>query len=132
MPYSSNLPQITQRLRAAQSAGLISAAAVVENQVKRELAGGYTSGNFVTGNVLFVLGHETGHALIQLQQRFQQVRADEAGHAGDQPGAGLFWELLPELGQGRHAVVIKARRINCRFSMSESDGLRKRDLIGDG
>lgn len=57
MSYSSNLPQVTARLRAASSAGLLAAAAVVENKVKDGLRGGYTSGRFVTGHVLASVNH---------------------------------------------------------------------------
>lgn len=52
MSYQSNLPSIEQRLRAARMAGLIAAAEVVVNAVKEGLRGGYTSGLFVTGNVM--------------------------------------------------------------------------------
>jgi hypothetical protein len=52
MTYKSNLPQITARLRQARSAGLVAAAEVVIGRVKEGLRGGYTSGAFVTGNVL--------------------------------------------------------------------------------
>lgn len=52
MPYQSNLPAITQRMRQATDAGLIAAAHVVINQVQQGLRGGYTSGAFVTGHVM--------------------------------------------------------------------------------
>jgi hypothetical protein len=52
MPYQSNLPQITARMKAARMAGLIAAAEIVITKVKEGLRGGYTSGAFVTGNVL--------------------------------------------------------------------------------
>lgn len=49
MSYQSNLPAVVARLRRARSAGLIAAATVLINAVKRGLQGGYTSGDFVTG-----------------------------------------------------------------------------------
>jgi len=57
MPYSSNLPQVTAKMNAGTSAGLLAAAAVVENKVKDGLRGGYTSGRFVTGHVLASVNH---------------------------------------------------------------------------
>ena len=57
MPYQSNLPQIMARMQAATMAGLLAAAAVVENRVKEALRGGYTSGRFVTGHVLASVTH---------------------------------------------------------------------------
>lgn len=52
MSYQSNLPAVIARMRRARSAGLIAAATVLINAVKRGLAGGYKSGAFVTGHVL--------------------------------------------------------------------------------
>ena len=43
--------------------------------------------------IVLVAGGEVvqaDHALVQLEQGFEQVAADEAGHAGDEPGAGLL------------------------------------------
>lgn len=57
MSYQSNLPQITQQMRDARGAGLLAAAAVVENKVKEGLRGGYKSGAFVTGNVMASVNH---------------------------------------------------------------------------
>ena len=57
MSYQSNLPQVTARHKAATAAGLLAAAAVVETKVKESLAGGYTSGAFVTGNVMNSVNH---------------------------------------------------------------------------
>jgi len=42
------------------------------------------------------------NALIEPEQRLQQVRADEACHAGDQPGARLGGEFLPKKVVGGH------------------------------
>lgn len=52
MAYTSHLPAVRSRLERAIDGALIAAATVVENDVKRRLIGGYTSGAFVTGNVL--------------------------------------------------------------------------------
>lgn len=51
MAYRSNLPAVRAELTAARRAGLIAAATVYQNAVKRALTGGYTSGAFVTGYV---------------------------------------------------------------------------------
>src|SRR5688572_11823100 len=55
--YKSNLPQVRTQLQQATAAGLLAAAAVVENRVKEGLRGGYKSGRFVTGNVLASVNH---------------------------------------------------------------------------
>jgi len=55
--YKSNLPQVRSQLRQATDAGLLAAAAVVENRVKEGLRGGYTSGRWVTGNVMASVNH---------------------------------------------------------------------------
>lgn len=52
MPWDSQRPAIEARIREASRQGLIAAAQVYINGVKRELRGGYTSGEYVTGNVL--------------------------------------------------------------------------------
>ena len=52
MPYRSNLPGVTAQMDRARDAALIASAQIVINEVKEKLAGGYTSGLFVTGNVL--------------------------------------------------------------------------------
>lgn len=50
--YRSNLPAVLGTTHRAEDAGLVAAAAVLSTAVKRGLAAGYTSGDFVTGNVL--------------------------------------------------------------------------------
>jgi hypothetical protein len=52
MPYQSNLPAVRAQMERARDAGLIAAAQVVINDEKRRLRGGFTSGLFVTGNIL--------------------------------------------------------------------------------
>lgn len=49
MAYQSNLAAVQAQMHRARDAGLIAAAQVVVNAVKEGLAGGYTSGDFVTG-----------------------------------------------------------------------------------
>lgn len=49
MPYKSNLPAVEAQMNRARDAALIAAAQVPLNAIKEELAGGYTSGDFVTG-----------------------------------------------------------------------------------
>lgn len=83
MSYQSNLPAVTDRLKAARSAGLLAAAAVVENKVKEGLRGGYKSGAFVTGNVMASVNHSEP--------------SEDAGGAfilvGTDVMYALFWEL---------------------------------------
>lgn len=43
---------------------------------------------------------EPDDGLVELEQGFQQVGADEAGHAGDEPGFGVGLELVLDLGVG--------------------------------
>lgn len=50
--YRSTLPAVLAALGRATDAGLVAAASVLQTRVKRDLAAGYTSGAFVTGNVL--------------------------------------------------------------------------------
>jgi hypothetical protein len=57
MSYQSNLPAVKTRLQQATDAGLLAAAAVVENKVKEGLRGGYVSGLFVTGHVMSSVNH---------------------------------------------------------------------------
>lgn len=52
MPYVSNMATVRAQMERARDAGLVAAAQVVVNAVKESLRGGYTSGLFVTGNVL--------------------------------------------------------------------------------
>lgn len=47
--WRSNLPQLMRAMDDAAQKGLLAAAYPVSNQVKRNLKGGYTSGDFVTG-----------------------------------------------------------------------------------
>lgn len=47
--WKSNLPELERRLADAQRGGLIGAAQVGLNAIRRALRGGYTSGEYVTG-----------------------------------------------------------------------------------
>jgi hypothetical protein len=47
--WTSSLGEFTRKLEEAQKKGLVAAAQVYVNEVKRGLRGGYTSGAFVTG-----------------------------------------------------------------------------------
>jgi hypothetical protein len=47
--FRSNLPAFIRAMDDAAPKGLLAGAYVVANQVKRNLRGGYTSGDFVTG-----------------------------------------------------------------------------------
>ncbi len=50
--WNSNLPELNRRFDLAQQKGLRAGAEVLRNAIKRKLRGGYTSGQFVTGNVI--------------------------------------------------------------------------------
>lgn len=50
--FTDNSDEYMKRLRRGQKNGLIAAAQVLINAVKRAMAGGYTSGAFVQGNVI--------------------------------------------------------------------------------
>jgi len=50
------------------------------------------------------------HGLVELEQSFQQVRADEAGDAGDQPDSGTGGEFAEKLLVGGHNRLVDHRR----------------------
>src|SRR5436309_4495813 len=55
--------------------------------------------------VLFFAGRkivEPEHSLVELEQRFDNVRADEAGGAGDEPGFWLVLQIGFQFFVGRH------------------------------
>jgi hypothetical protein len=81
--YKSNLPQVKSQMQRATEAGLLAAAAVVENKVKEGLRGGYTSGRFVTGNVMASVNHSEPE--IGPNGSFILVGTDVS--------YALFWEL---------------------------------------
>lgn len=81
--YRSFSPDVRRRYLRAIDGGLIAQAEVYRNAVKRELTGGYTSGDFVTGNVL--------NSVTRTEPRY-----DGRGHAitvGTNVLYALFWEL---------------------------------------
>lgn len=51
MTYVGHFAAVSDEINRARAAALIAAATVLVNAVKRGLTGGYTSGDFVTGNV---------------------------------------------------------------------------------
>lgn len=79
----NNLGLFFTRHERAQAAGMIAAAQVIINAVKRGLTGGYTSGDFVTNNVRGSVTRSEPYAI--------------AGGYGIQIGTNvkyaLFWEL---------------------------------------
>lgn len=50
--FQSNAAALAERLRTAVDAGLTAAALTYQRRIKEALAPGYTSGDFVTGNVV--------------------------------------------------------------------------------
>ena len=52
MSYRSNRPAVRALLDRATDAGLLAAASVVQREVKRRIAPGYTTGEYVTGTAL--------------------------------------------------------------------------------
>ena len=48
---------------------------------------------------------EPHHALIELEQRLQQIRADKAGDAGDQPGSRLLQAVAGETVRKRSSMA---------------------------
>lgn len=83
MPYRTNLPAVTAKLTDARRAGLIAAATVLQNAVKRNLTGGYTSGAFVTGHV---------HASVTISKPDMTPFSGSIAVGTDVPYA-LFWEV---------------------------------------
>lgn len=82
--WRSNLPALTRAMDEAAQKGLQAAAYPVSNAVKRNLRGGYTSGDFVTGQ-------SVNHVTIG------QVFRDGTGWA-IQVGTDLLYNLFWELG----------------------------------
>lgn len=82
----SQSANILGAVRIAQAKGLYAAALVLQNAVKRGLAGGYTSGNFVTGTNI-------KHVLIS-EPSFNPDGSGEIRVGTDlNPCYPLFWEL---------------------------------------
>lgn len=84
MGWSSKIPALVQRLEQADRQGLTAAQQVVLNQVKRDLRGGYTTGDFVTG------------ASVSAATKSEPERTD-TGHVG-RVGTNLLYNLFWEIG----------------------------------
>ncbi len=81
----NRLPQVTERLQQAEAAGLRAAAYVLQAEIKRRLAGGYTSGAWVTGRLLNsveIAGPvlEAGALTIRVGSRLPYALYWELGH----------------------------------------------------
>ena len=72
---------------------------------------------------------EPDDTLIEREQRFEQVRADEAGHAGDQPVAWLGGEFLAEAFVGGHGAWRKNHEAPAGASRNCRPPVRRR-LVG--
>jgi len=83
MPWTSRIPQMQAALDRAIQDGLNAGAQHYANEEKRELAGGYTSGDFVTGNVL-------NSVTVVPAQR---VGAAWEARVGTNVMYALFWEI---------------------------------------
>ena len=82
--WRSNIAEVQAALREGRAKGLIAAAQVVQNAVKKGLRGGYTSGDFVTGNSI---NHVTRSAV-----------QEDGGGAFIQVGTSVLYNLYWELG----------------------------------
>lgn len=81
--YQSNLPRVSVAMSQAVDAGLKAAAAVLEDEVKRDLKDGFTSGRFTSGESERSVDHSAPDA--NTQGRFILVGTDEIHN--------IFWEL---------------------------------------
>lgn len=85
--YKSNMPKVQATLYSASDAGLIAAAQVIVNEVKKRLRGGYTSGDFVTGNNINKVTRSDPFTDTD------GMRAINIGSSQSDPAYPLFWEL---------------------------------------
>lgn len=83
MSYQSNLPKIRTRFQQATDAGLRASAAIVADEVKKGLEGGYGSGAFATGES--VEGVKIGTPEVDRNGAFIRVGTDLLHN--------LFWEI---------------------------------------
>jgi len=81
--WRSNIPAVQEALLQGRALGLIAAANVVQNAVKRGLRGGYTSGDFVTGTSL---NHVT-------RGNVEEFHGDAYIKVGTDLLYNLYWEL---------------------------------------
>jgi hypothetical protein len=83
MTYKSNLPVVMARLRRARVAGLVAAADVLIAAVKRGLQGGFTSGDFATGQLVESVGRtepDPDRGEIYVGTRWMYALMWELGH----------------------------------------------------
>jgi hypothetical protein len=81
--YRSRSTEVRRRFLDATDGGLIAQATVYQNAVKRELAGGFTSGDFVTGNLL--------NSVTRTDPRWEGLA--RAIRVGTNVMYAVFWEL---------------------------------------
>lgn len=81
MAYTSNMAVIAAKMRAANMAGLIAAADVLIAAVKRGLQGGFTSGDFDTGQ------------LVESVERTEPDPVRGEIYVGTKWMYGLMWEI---------------------------------------
>lgn len=91
MPFTSTLDGDMDRARVAVDAGLRAGGYFLANEIKRQLAGGYTSGDFVTGHVM-------NSVTVGEPYDDGDARALEVGTDVDYA---LFWEL------GHHSIFTR-------------------------
>jgi hypothetical protein len=83
MGWTSNIPAVVRRLDAADRAGLVAMQGIVQNEVKKGLRGGYTSGNFVTG--------QSVNSVTRSEP--ERTATGHTGKVGTNLLYNLFWEL---------------------------------------
>lgn len=83
MTWTSRVPAVQAAMERALLDGLTAAAQHYANEVKRDLAGGYTSGAFVTGNVL------NSVTVVPAERRGAALEAK----VGTDVMYALFWEI---------------------------------------
>lgn len=83
MPFTSNLDADMARALAAVDAGLRAGGYYLANRIKEQLAGGYTSGDFVTGHVL---------NSVTLSEPYDEGNA-RVLEVGTDVDYALFWEM---------------------------------------
>jgi hypothetical protein len=84
MSYQSNVPNISVKMKAARKAGLEAAGQVVVDAVKEALRGGFTSGDFDTGE--------------SVENVKMTAVSDDGNTASIRIGTDLVYNLVWELG----------------------------------
>lgn len=82
--FTDNSPKFLRALKRAKRFGLAAAARVLVREVKRRLRGGYTSGDFVTGNV---------QNSVTYLEPYEVGNGDYETLVGTNVDYALFWEL---------------------------------------